>query len=87
MKSAYNYIWLYRHFKALNDEFMNRFPKNKKTGGHKSFILLGDLLSVPPKNAPLNVIGTLHTAMLTSVKCMMKTTRLWLFLHAENIIL
>jgi hypothetical protein len=61
MKSAYNYIWLYRHFKALNDEFMNRFPKNKKTGGHKSFILLGDLLSVPPKNAPLNVIGTLPT--------------------------
>ena len=61
IKSAYNYIWLYRHFKALNDEFMERFPKNKKTGGHKSFLLLGDLLSTPPKNAPLGTIGTLPT--------------------------
>ena len=58
IKSAYNYIWLYRHFKALNDEFMERFPKNKKTGGHKSFLLLGDLLSTPPKNARIDVMGT-----------------------------
>ena len=42
---------------------MERFPKNKKTGGHKSFLLLGDLLSTPPKNAPLGTIGTLPTLM------------------------
>ena len=29
MESAYNYTWLFKHFKALNEEFMERFPKNK----------------------------------------------------------
>ena len=60
MESAYNYIWLYKHFKALNDEFMERFPKNKPFG-HKSFQLLGELLSTPPENAKLNKIGSLPT--------------------------
>ena len=60
MESAYNYTWLYRHFKALNDEFMERFPKNKPLG-HKSFQLLGDVLKEPPLNATLNKIATLPT--------------------------
>ena len=60
LESAYNYVWLYRHFKALNDEFMERFPKNKPLG-HKSFQLLGEILKDPPKNAPINKIGSLPT--------------------------
>ena len=60
MESAYNYSWLYRHFKALNEEFMERFPKNKPLG-HKSFQLLGDILKEPPLNATLNKIATLPT--------------------------
>ena len=67
---------------------MNRFPKNKKTGGHKSFILLGDLLSVPPKNAPLNVMSTLPTlTMPDECKVYDEDNKIMLFLHTENIIL
>lgn len=60
MESAYNYTWLYKHFKALNEEFMERFPKNKPLG-HKSFQLLGDILKEPPLKATLNKIATLPT--------------------------
>jgi len=60
MESAYNYTWLFKHFKALNEEFMERFPKNKPLG-HKSFQLLGDILKDPPVNATLNKIMTLPT--------------------------
>jgi len=55
MKSAYNYIWLFNHFMALNQEYKLRWQKNVN---HVSVDKLAELLKHPPKNAPLNVIGT-----------------------------
>ena len=57
MRSAYNYSWLYRHMIALNEEFKKRF----KGVDHKSVVKLKHILRNPPKNSPLNVIGTLPT--------------------------
>ena len=57
MKSAYNYNWLYRHFIALNEEFKKRF----KGVDHTSVVKLKEVLRNPPKNSPLNVVGTLPT--------------------------
>ena len=55
MKSAYNYIWLYKHMMALNEEYKLRWQKDKD---HVSITKLGKLLSVPPINARIDVIGT-----------------------------
>ena len=55
MKSAYNYIWLYKHMMALNEEYKLRWQKDKD---HTSITKLGQLLSVPPINARIDVIGT-----------------------------
>ena len=55
MQSAYNYNWLYRHMMALNNEYKLRYNHTKD---HMCVEKLGVLLSVPPKNSPLNVIGT-----------------------------
>jgi len=55
LKSAYNYTWLYKHMIALNEEYKLRWQKDTD---HVSITKLGQLLSVPPKNAPLDVIGT-----------------------------
>ena len=55
MRSAYNYIWLFNHFMALNQEYKLRWQKNVN---HVSVDKLAELLKHPPKNAPLNVIGT-----------------------------
>ena len=55
LKSAYNYLWLYKHMIALNDQYKLRWQKDKN---HTSIIKLGQLLSVPPKNAKINVKGT-----------------------------
>ena len=55
MKSAYNYMWLYKHMLALNEEYKLRWQKNDD---HVSITKLGELLKHPPKNAPVNVIGT-----------------------------
>ena len=55
MKSAYNYIWLYKHMMALNDEYKLRY--NKKVD-HVSIQKLGELLKQPPKNANLRAIAT-----------------------------
>ena len=57
-ESAYNYIWLYRHWVAMNDEYKLRY--NKKVN-HKSFDRLNEFLKHPPDNAALNKIGTLPT--------------------------
>ena len=57
-ESAYNYIWLYRHWVAMNDEYKLRY--NKKVN-HKSFDRLNEFLKNPPNNIPLNKIGTLPT--------------------------
>ena len=54
-QSAYNYIWLYRHMMALNEEYKRRY---NHTEDHLTIQKLGQLLSVPPKNAKLNVKGT-----------------------------
>lgn len=41
--SKSNYIWLFNHFCALSSEYTTRYNKQ-----HKTFILLGDILSNPP---------------------------------------
>ena len=55
MKSAYNYIWLYKHMMALNDEYKLRYNHTKD---HMCIQKLGQLLKTPPYNAPINVKGT-----------------------------
>ena len=48
-------MWLFKHFMALNEEYKLRWQKKVN---HVSIDKLADLLKHPPKNAPLNVIGT-----------------------------
>lgn len=55
MQSAYNYIWLYRHMMALHSQFKLRY---KKSVDHLTIQKLGNILKSPPKNIPLNKIGT-----------------------------
>ena len=55
MASAYNYIWLYKHMMALNEEYKLRYNHTKD---HMCIQKLGDVLSTPPFNAPINVQGT-----------------------------
>ena len=55
MKSAYNYIWLYKHMMALNEEYKLRYNKDVD---HVSIQKLGELLKQPPKNANLKAIAT-----------------------------
>ena len=55
MKSAYNYIWLYKHMMALNDEYKLRYNHTKD---HLAVEKLGELLRQPPKNINLKAIGT-----------------------------
>ena len=42
-QSRANYMWLFDHFRALNDEYCRRYFKN-----HKSWLTLHDVLSTPP---------------------------------------
>jgi hypothetical protein len=55
MQSAYNYIWLYRHMMALNEQFILRY---QKPFDHMTIQKLGKILKEIPKNIPLNIIGT-----------------------------
>ena len=55
MKSAYNYIWLYRHMMALGEEFKLRWNKKED---HLTIQKLGELLKTPPKNANVRAIAT-----------------------------
>jgi hypothetical protein len=55
MQSAYNYIWLYRHMMALNEQFKLRY---QKPFDHMTIQKLGKVLKEIPKNIPLNKIGT-----------------------------
>jgi len=57
-ESLWNYVWLYRHWVAMNDEYKLRYNKTKN---HMSFDKLNDILKNPPKNIPLAKIGTLPT--------------------------
>ena len=55
LKSAYNYIWLYKHFLALNEEYKLRWQKKVN---HTSIDKLSFILRNPPKNARIDVMGT-----------------------------
>ena len=55
LKSAYNYVWLYKHMMALNEQYKLRYNHTKD---HTCIQKLGQLLSVPPKNARIDVMGT-----------------------------
>tara|TARA_Y100000992_G_scaffold158474_1_gene106073 strand:+ start:40 stop:633 length:594 start_codon:yes stop_codon:yes gene_type:complete len=54
-ESAYNYMWLYKHMMALNDEYKKRYNHTKD---HVAIQKLGQILSSPPKNALINKIAT-----------------------------
>ena len=54
-ESAYNYIWLYKHMIALNDEYKKRYNHTKN---HVTIDKLGEILKHPPKNAKYNKIAT-----------------------------
>ena len=54
-ESAYNYIWLYKHMMAMNDEYKLRYNHTKD---HLAVQKLGELLKQPPKNINVRAIGT-----------------------------
>jgi hypothetical protein len=55
MKNIFHYNWLYTHMMSLNDEFKLRYNHTKD---HMTIRKLKDILKYPPKNIPVNVIGT-----------------------------
>ena len=55
MQSANNFIWLYKHMIALNDEYKLRY---NHTEDHLTIQKLADILKYPPKNAKTNVEAT-----------------------------
>ena len=54
-ESAYNYIWLYKHMMALNEEYKKRYNHKKN---HVTIDKLGEVLKFPPNNAKYNKIAT-----------------------------
>ncbi len=65
MESLANYAWHYEHFQALAIEFEYRYHKK-----HKSFELLEDALSIPPKNIPQDVgLTPFRLAMGAAPEC------------------
>jgi hypothetical protein len=54
-ESAYNYLWLYQHMMALNEEYKKRYNHTKD---HLTIQKLGDLLKHTPKNSKINKIST-----------------------------
>lgn len=57
-QSKQNYMWLFRHFMALSQEYYERYGKR-----HASELLLAALLKNPPKNIP----DTKLTPMLVAI--------------------
>ena len=55
MKSAYNYIWLYKHMMAMNEEYKLRYNHTKD---HLAVQKLGELLRQPPKNINIKALAT-----------------------------
>ena len=55
IKSAYNYIWLYKHMMAMNDEYKSRYNHTKD---HLAVQKLGELLKQPPKNINIKALAT-----------------------------
>ena len=65
-ESAYNYLWLYKHFIALNEEYKKRY---NHTNGYVAVQKLGELLKLPILNALINKKATLiHITMLEHCK-------------------
>ena len=54
-ESAYNYVWLYKHMMALNEEWKKRYGHKRD---HLAIQKLGDLLKSPPINSKINKIAT-----------------------------
>ena len=59
-ESTEHYEWLYKHFKALSDEYTKRYGKI-----HLSWTKLGELLAVPPWNIELTPFKEPPQAMPT----------------------
>lgn len=57
-QSKQNYMWLFRHFLALSEEYYQRYGKR-----HASELLLAGILKNPPKNIP----NTRQTPMLVAI--------------------
>lgn len=66
MESICNYIWHYRHFVALCDEYMYRYGKR-----HLTDTLLRDTLQTPPANIPKVERTPFKLAMGSNPECMM----------------
>jgi hypothetical protein len=57
-QSKQNYIWLYKHFIALSQEYNLRYGKQ-----HLSYMLLADMLATAPKN----IANIPQTPMLVAI--------------------
>jgi len=66
MESVCNYMWHYRHFVALCDEYMYRYGKR-----HLTDTLLRDILRTPPANIPQVERTPFKLAMGSNPECMM----------------
>jgi hypothetical protein len=65
MQTSANYEWHYQHFVALAQEFTYRYGKQ-----HRSYILLKDVLSSPPKNIKTGPLTKQLLAMKSNPECM-----------------
>lgn len=66
MESVCNYIWHYKHFIALCDEYMYRYGKR-----HLTDTLLRDILRTPPARIPHVERTPFKLAMGSNPECMM----------------
>lgn len=64
MASIENYLWHYKHFVALCEEYTYRYNKV-----HKSDILLRDILKIPPNNIPKGDLTPHALAMGSNPEC------------------
>lgn len=67
MASICNYIWHYKHFVALCDEYMYRFGRR-----HLTDIRLRDVLRVPPESIPKVERTPFELAMGSNPECMLE---------------
>ena len=67
MESKDNYIWHYKHFLALCDEFLVRFKKK-----HMTHDKLKDILASPPENIPDKGLTEFAQAMSHYPECIVE---------------
>mgnify|MGYP001165722913 FL=1 len=67
MESICNYIWHYKHFVALCDEYMYRYGKR-----HLTDTLLRDILMTPPMRIPRVERTQFKLAMGSNPECMLE---------------